>query len=330
MATGLPDIEASRSEREDGCVEGASTADVLRLLGAGATGAILMALGEAPLRTKALTEQVPGYAPRTIYRHAGRLAELDVIDRLEEPGVPSKVVHRLSDPCGTELYELVNRFADATLSRLPDGRIDAHAWASLGLLADLWEAGLVEQLSCGARSPSELARADHGLSYHQVSRRTGLFKAGGLLRDWQGPGRSRCFELTEGARRNMGLVVAIARWRGRHVVAADEEGLTEEEMATALRASLPLVELTDHQGRCLQLMVAGKEVWAEIEADGFVQSCTSAPAEPASRALGEVEDWATALLDGESGALRFEGEARPLADLFEALYDRLWMPRSAQ
>jgi DNA-binding HxlR family transcriptional regulator len=328
MATGLPDIEASRSEREDACVEGASTADVLRLLGAGATGAILMALGEAPLRTKALTEQVPGYAPRTIYRYAGKLAELEVIDRLEEPGVPSKVVHRLSDPCGTELYELVNRFADVTLTRLPDGRVDARAWASLGLLADLWEAGLVGQLSCEARSPTELARADHGLSYHQISRRTGLFKAGGLLRDRQGAGRSRCFELTEGTRRNMGLIAAIARWRGRHVAAADEEGLTEAEMATVLRTSLPLVELTNHRGKCLQLTVAGEEVWAEVEADGSVHSCARAPADPDSRALGEVEDWAATLLDGESGALRLEGEEKPLADCLTALYERLWVPSS--
>ncbi len=326
MTTGLPDIEASHSEREGACVEGASTADVLRLLGAGATGAILMALGDAPLRTKALTEQVPGYAPRTIYRYAGKLAKLEVIDRLEEPGVPSKVEHRLSDPCGTELYELVNRFADATLTRLPDGRVDAHAWASLGLLADLWEAGLVEELSCDARSPTELARGDHGLSYHQVSRRTGLFKVGGLLGDRQGPGRSRCFELTEKARRKMGLIVAVARWRGRHVGGAGEEGLTGDEMATVLRAALPLVELPDHGGKCLQLTVAGEEVWAEVQADGTVHSCASQPADADSHALGKVEDWLAVLLDGEGDAVRFEGEEQPLADCLAALHGRLWTP----
>ena len=113
------------AEQGDACVAGASTAEVLRLLSTGATGAILMVLGEGPLRTKGLTERVPGYAPRTIYRYAGKLAELEVIEREEEPGVPSKVVHALRDPCGTDLYTLVNRFADASLTRLPDGRIDA-------------------------------------------------------------------------------------------------------------------------------------------------------------------------------------------------------------
>jgi DNA-binding HxlR family transcriptional regulator len=69
MTSGIPGIDNLQpSDREDACVAGASTADVLRLLSAGATGAILMALGEGPLRTKTLTEHVPGYTPRTIYR----------------------------------------------------------------------------------------------------------------------------------------------------------------------------------------------------------------------------------------------------------------------
>src|SRR3954468_6655858 len=207
MSTGFSDARVRPAEEDGACVAGASTADVLRLLSAGATGAILMALGEGPLRTKNLTERVPGYAPRTIYRYAGKLAELEVVEREEEPGVPSKVVHTLTEGCGKELYTLVNRFADASMTRLPDGRIDAHAWASLGLLADLWEAGMVEELACEGRSPTELAKGEHGLSYHQVNRRAGLFKAGGLLTEWQGKGRRRCYGLTEKTRKTMGLVV---------------------------------------------------------------------------------------------------------------------------
>src|SRR6186997_414687 len=276
VTTGLSDVEMRSSQQGDSCVVGASTADVLRLLSAGATGAILMALGEGPLRTKNLTERVPGYAPRTIYRYAGKLAELNVVEREEEPGVPSKVVHTLSDPCGAELYELVNRFADASLTRLPDGRIDAHAWASLGLLADLWEAGMVEELSCGGRSPTELARGPHELSYHQVNRRAGLFKTAGLLAEFERPGRRRCYCLTEKSRRKMGLIVGIARWRHHHVVAEDEEGMTAEEMATVLRVALPLVKLPEHRGKCLQLSVLseddaagseGETIWAEVTED---------------------------------------------------------------
>ena len=282
------------SEREDACVAGASTADVLRLLSAGATGAILMALGEGPLRTMELTERVPGYAPRTIYRYAGKLAELDVIARDEEPGVPSKVVHSLTDACGSELYELVNRYADASLTRLPDGRIDAQAWASVGLLGDLWETGMVGELACEALSPTELAQGDHGLSYHQVNRRAGIFKTNGLLTQWESPGGRRCYALTEKTRRKMGLLAGIARWRHRHVVAEDEEGMTAPEMATVLRAALRLATLPDHKGRCLRLDVVSEDDTAAQRARRSgprskpTEPSTAAPAPLRTRTAGEA------------------------------------------
>jgi DNA-binding HxlR family transcriptional regulator len=335
MSTGLPYAELQASKRDGACVAGASTADVLRLLGAGATGAILMALGEGPLRTKELTRRVPGYAPRTIYRYAGKLAELDIIARDEEPGVPSKVVHTLTEGCGSELYGLVNRYADASLTRLPDGRLDAHAWASVGHLGDLWDTGMVEDLACEALSPTKLAEGDHGLSYHQVNRRAGLFKASGLLTEWESQGRRRCYALTEKTRRKMALLAAIARWRQRHVVAEDEEGMTAPEMATVLRATLQLIALPDHKGKCLRLEVsseddtggpASEEVWAEVEADGTVHSCVEAPADPSGSGSGRVATWLLVLLDGRSDAVPADGEEKLVRDCLDALYETLWTP----
>lgn len=335
MTTGISDIEAQQAQEEGACVAGASTADVLRLLSAGATGAILMALGEGPLRTKELTERVPGYAPRTIYRYAGKLAELEVVEREEEPGVPSKVVHTLTDECGAELYELVNRFADASMTRLPDGRIDAHAWAALGLLADLWETGMIEDLSCDPRSPTELARGPHGLSYHQVNRRAGLFKTAGLLREWQGPGRRRCYALTEKTRKTIGLIVGIARWRHHHVVAEDEEGMTAEEMATALKTALPLVELEGHSGKCLKLCVLredaaqgsdGEIVWAEVEEDGTLHTCSPPTDSENAWARGKIEKWIPAILDGNPRKVLIGGDEQLVSDGLTRLHEVLWTP----
>jgi DNA-binding HxlR family transcriptional regulator len=331
----LKSMEITAAREEDACVAGASIADVLRLLSAGATGAILMALGEGPLRTKNLTERVPGYAPRTIYRYAGKLADLEVIDREEEPGVPSKVVHTLSDPCGSELYELVNRFADASLTRLPDGRIDAHAWAALGLLGDLWEAGMVEELSCDPKSPTELARGQHGLSYHQVNRRAGLFKTAGLLREWQGSGRRRCYALTEKTRKAMGMVIGIARWRHHHVVAEDEEGISAPELATALRAALPLVDVPEHAGKCLKLCVIGEDeapgaegeiVWAEVEEDGVVHSCPDPTDHVDGWARGKIGTWIPAILEGKPEKVLVGEDEQLISDCLAGLYGALWTP----
>jgi len=334
MTIGFSDIEANPAEESGACVAGASTADVLRLLSAGATGAILMALGEGPLRTMELTERVPGYTPRTIYRHAGKLAELEVVERREEPGVPSKVVHTLTEDCGAELYELVNRFADASMTRLPDGRIDAHAWATLGLLADLWETGMIEDLSCDPRSPVELARGPHELSYHQVNRRAGLFRTAGLLGYTEGPGRRR-YVLTEKTRKTMGLVVGIARWRHHHVVADDEEGMTVEEMTTGLRTALPLVRVEGHRGKCLKLCVlredqaAGEDdeiVWAEVEDDGSLHSCAERGDDEDAWARGKIETWIPAILDGNPRKILIGGEEELVGDVLTKLHEALWAP----
>ncbi|HET7418620.1 MAG TPA: winged helix-turn-helix transcriptional regulator [Solirubrobacterales bacterium] len=335
MTTGLSEVQMEPAQREDACVAEASTADVLRLLSAGATGAILMALGEGPLRTKELTERVPGYAPRTIYRYAGKLADLDIVERQEEPGVPSKVVHTLTDPCGTELHTLVNRFADASLTRLPDGRIDAHAWASLGLLADLWEAGMVDELSCEPRSPTEMARGSHNLSYHQVNRRAGLFKTAGLLAEHEGPGRRRNYELTQKTRRTMGLIAGIARWRHHHVVAEDEEGMTAKEMATLLRVALPLVRVPDHAGKSLCLCVLSRDdepdsesekVWLEVEGDGTLHTCAEIDSSVGGQGRGRVEAWIPAILDGRMEKVLVGDDERLVVDCLEALHETLWQP----
>jgi DNA-binding HxlR family transcriptional regulator len=338
MTTGFSSTEeggAQGQEAQEACLTGASLADVLRLLSAGATGAILMALGEGPLRTKNLTARVPGYAPRTIYRYAGKLAELEVIEREEEPGVPSKVVHTLTDPCGSELYRLVNRFADASLTRLPDGRIDAPAWASLGLLADLWESGMVEELSCDPRSPTELARGHHQLSYHQVNRRAGLFTTAGLLCEEPGPGRRRCYALTEKTRRTMGLIAGIGRWRHHHVIDEDEEGMTAAEMATTLRTALPLVELPQHAGKCLKLHVLGagevpgeegEIVWAEVEGGGRVHTCADPTPHSDGWGRGKVEAWIPTILDGEPQGVLLGGDEKLLGDCLARLHEVLWTP----
>ncbi|HET9196734.1 MAG TPA: winged helix-turn-helix transcriptional regulator [Solirubrobacterales bacterium] len=334
MSTGLPDTEAHPSARDDACVEGASAADTLRLLSTGATGAILMALGKGPLRTMELTESVPGYSARTIYRYAGRLAELEVVSREEEPGVPSKVVHALTDECGAELYQLVNRFADASLTRLPDGRLDATAWASLGLLADIWEAGMVAELACEGRSATQLAQGGHGLSYHQVQRRANLFKASGLLTIAPGQGNRRCYQLTEKTRRKMGLLAGIARWRSRHVADDDEEGMTAAEMATVLRTALPLATLPDRRGKCLRLSVRSEddaeaqteELWVEVDAEGRVQSCADSPADPDASGHGTVRAWTAVLLDGEATEIAIGGDERLLSACLDSLYETLWSP----
>jgi len=305
---------------------------VLRLLGSGPNGAILLALGNGPLRTKRLTQRVSGYAPRTVYRHAGVLAGVGLLERREEPGVPSKVTHNLSRPSGRDLFRLLDASAIAALPRLPDGQADARAWASFELLAELWESGIVDELSCEARSPTELATAPHGLSFHQIDRRAHLFTASGLLSERPGRGRNKRYGLTEKTRRDMALIAGIGRWRRRYVT-PESPGLTVAEMATVLRTALPLVRLPQRVGKSISLTVIatdgrgdeeGETLWARAERRGAVR-CGRGPAASADGwARATVGTWLVALLDGKRGRLQVGGDVGLIDAYLTQLYARLW------
>ena len=310
------------------CVAGATIAEILRLLSSGATGEILLALREGPLRTNELVERVPGYTPRTIYRYAGKLSELEVVERQVERGPPSKVTHTLTDSCGKELLDLVERFADASLTRLGDGRIDPLDWASLNLLADMWEAGLVDVLSRGPRAPGEIARGHSALSYHQGARRVRLFLAAGLVAETEE--ERRRLTITERCRRAMALVAGLGRWRHHHVIAEDEQGMTAAEMATVLRTAFPLLHAPDPAG-ILQMDVFETEgtsdeaasVWLEVTPEK-VNVCDAAAVSVDSSARGHVKDWIPALLDGDGSQLSFGGREAAARGCVGQLHERLW------
>jgi DNA-binding HxlR family transcriptional regulator len=279
---------------------------LLRLLGAGASGSILLALGDEPLRTKDLTTRVPGYAPRTVYRYVSRLVEIGAIEREEERGVPSKVVHSLVDPAGIDLHDLIQSYASVSpsLERLDDGRVVPHSWGSLTLLADLWESGMFQAMNAGPCTATELARIDHDFSFHQVSRRTSLFMIGGMIWESENGDRRRRYELTEEARQATALIAGLGQWRERYVVPAGESGLTVEEVAELVRAALPLVALPEHAGKSARLTVVASHqgdvdeeevIWVEVGDDGM--AAARSPRDDADGwGRASVEGWTRTLM----------------------------------
>jgi DNA-binding HxlR family transcriptional regulator len=308
---------------------------VLRLLASGPTGPLLLTLGERPLRTKGLTRRLPVYSPRTIYRCAGRLTELHLLERREEPGVPSKVTHSLTAPFGQELRALVRTFAFASTAQRPDGGIDRELWSRLGQIADLWDSGIAKELSFGPRSATELAMAANGLTYHQVERRLHLLSAGGLLGERAVAARGRRYELSGSGRRAMALVAGAGRWRRRYVGPRAGAGLTATEMATVLRVALPLVQLPQHTGRSVALGVVGEDegrngdgaedtVWAVVREDGALRLTEPGAGSPDGWAAGRMKTWLLALLDGKRGRMRAGGDLEFVNAALIRLHAELW------
>jgi DNA-binding HxlR family transcriptional regulator len=285
-----------------------------------------MALGEGPLRTKNLAARVPGYAPRTIYRHAGKLAALGLIEREERPGVPSTVIHRLAEPRGRELYELVGSSVAVCGFLSPDQAIDARAWGSMSRLADLWESGILDRLSCAPCSAAELRLPGQRLSHHQISRRLHLLAASGLLSASRPDGRRKRYALTEQARRAMGLIAGLGRWRQNHVTAG-LPGLDGAETAMLLRAGLPLVTIPGQAGKRLRLGVLGgggeEALSIEVGEDGVIDSCRAA-ATAEALASGSVAAWLAVILEDERGELRLSGDVQLAESCFARLHKSIW------
>ncbi|HET9677612.1 MAG TPA: winged helix-turn-helix transcriptional regulator [Solirubrobacterales bacterium] len=295
-------------------------------------GEILAALSQKPLRTRSLTERVSKCTPRTVYRHAGKLAQLGLIVREEGGGVPSVVTYHLSDR-GRELFRLLEAHASHPLSRTPAGPEDGW-WTSLALLGEMWSSGWMAELSSESRSLTELSDLTPGMSFHQVNRRVHLLRASGLLCESAHTGRGKRYKLTASARRRMALIAGIGNWRERHGIAEPQRGLTGPEAATVLRVALPLVRLRDCVGTQIMLGVVGAQVGGggrgtevllvKVGRGGQLR-CVSESDRPADAwAAGTVDLWLSTLVDGDCSRMRMGGGSvveTCLAELQTILWD---------
>jgi DNA-binding HxlR family transcriptional regulator len=311
-----------------------SVGDLLHLLGMGASGPILMELGNGRLRTKGLIERLPSFSPRTIYRYADKLNAFGLVGRREVSGVPSTVVYNLSDGTGRELFHLLNSYAKIAIPRGPRGQIEGAAWKSLGLVGEMWEWGWVDELSRSARSTTELAERTDGLTFHQVNRRLHLLSSRDLLRESSVRGRGKRYELSDEARRAMVLVAGLGRWQQRHLKDRSRTGLTVLQMSAVLRTILPLVRLPHQPGKSIKLGIVGSAdtnggkgsavILARVGPDSSLNCSEDEDVTADGWAAGTIHTWCAAILDGRRGRMRVGGDLDLVNCSFIGLYDCLW------
>jgi DNA-binding HxlR family transcriptional regulator len=305
---------------------------MLKLLGDGANGPILMSLGPRSLRTKKLTEKVPVYAPRTVYRHARKLAEIGLVDREEVAGVPSTVIHSLS-PAGRDLYRLIESFAEASVPWVSGPGSGDGLWTVCGLLGEMWTHGWFEELGHGGRSATDLAETTANMTFHQVSRRTHQLMSWSLLYESTARGHRKRYQLSDQSRHAMALISGLGRWRHQHVEGEADRGLTVGEMGTALRAALPLLQLPQHQERSLKLGIVGTTgqdgqrgsatLTAHVSAGGAVR-CVKERVSEDAWGIGTVDTWFAAILDGDRRGMRTGGDVDFVEDCLKSLHEVLW------
>jgi DNA-binding HxlR family transcriptional regulator len=311
-----------------------SVAGILQLVGSGSGGEVLMALGPRPLRTEQLARRLLHVSERSVYRSSAELTKRELIERYEEAGVPSTVVLSLTDPPGRHLYRLLRKFAATKGALLPMPGSAIQSWSPLNLLSQLWGLGFVEKLSHEPQTLTQLAGGPHGLTFHQVTRRMRLFTDIGLLvpRPPGGPGRK--YDLTEHGRRRMALIVALGRWRHRYVLTGEATGLTGTEMASILRSVLPLILVPEFAGMTFNFGVASpmdkygqrttEGLQGSIGRDGAVRCDQALEVTVDGSAVGTMNTWLSALMDGNRGRMRSGGNLPLLDACLTQLNEVLW------
>jgi DNA-binding HxlR family transcriptional regulator len=309
-------------------------AGILRLIGTGSGGEVLMALGPRPLRTGQLARRLHHVSERSVYRYAAKLTERELVKRFEKAGVPSTVILSLTDPAGRNLYRLLGTFAATAMAHLPSPDNTIQSWGSLDLFSQLWVSGFVERLSHEPQTLTQLAGGPHGLTFHQVTRRMRMFTEVGLLVARPPSGHGRRYELTEHGRRRMALIASLGRWRHRYVLTGEPTGLTGTEMATLLRSALPLILLPDFAGMSFDLGVSSPSdrygqrtaemLQGVVGKDGAIRCDLAHETTVNGSAAGTMNTWLAALLDGNRGRMRTGGNLPLIDACLNQLHDVLW------
>jgi len=192
---------------------------------------------------------------------------------------------------------------------------------------------MLEQLGTAPRTATELASLGHALSFHQVRRRIDLYLIGAMICEVQNGSRHRRYELTSDARKAMGLVTGLGRWRERHAKPAGTPGLTRPETARLLRTTLPLVVLSKHYGKQFNLVIGSRAqsdtdglevVRAMVSTEGRIVDGGNRAATVATWGRGEVGDWIEVLLQGTEGRIRASEDDPLIEAVLQGMHKALW------
>lgn len=292
-----------------------SSSHLIRLLATESSGAILRALGAGPLRSAQLTDRLAEYSPRTIYRRLDDLEQVWAIEQRRAATAPPTVAYELTVAAGRELLGVLDGPARAWLRRWHQGPADEQRWGLLALLADGWDSAIVRELSREPRSLTELGVVSD-MTYHQLARRMTRLAAAGLLEriDESRPAR---YTLSEQARLGAILIASTARWERRHL-AGRAQLLLITDVVALLRTVLPLVRLPEQAGAAIVLTVqadvlpAGSQrygsVRVEVEDGGEIRCVDREDAPPDAWALGSIDAWLLAVIEGDGSKLQVGGE----------------------
>ncbi|HEX3608366.1 MAG TPA: winged helix-turn-helix transcriptional regulator [Solirubrobacterales bacterium] len=299
---------------------------VLSLIAGPLTVPILRAHLDEPLRLPDLRERIGGAAQTTLRGQVGNLRGIGALERHVRGGMPYTVENELTD-VGRGVLD-VAEVVEAWLARAPQGPIALGSEAAKGAIRALiggWGSTMLRALAARPLSLTELSSVITDLSYPALERRLSAMRAARQVEVLPGEGAAgRPCTVTEWTRQAVGPLAVAGRCECRHMPETTDP-LTRIDIEAAFLLSVPLVKLSEDQtGSCLFAVSTGTADNGEpdrniagvhVEVSGAaVSSCMSRlEQDPRTWALGTVESWLDAIIEGRLDRLRFGGEDARLA-----------------
>jgi DNA-binding HxlR family transcriptional regulator len=310
---------------------------VLSLLAGPLCAPILRAHLDGPLRLPDLRERIGGAAQTTLRGQVGNLRSIGALERQVRSGMPYTVENELT-AAGHGILEVAD-LVEAWLSRAPQGPVALGSEASKGAIRALvggWDSTVLRVLSARPLSLTELDGVIPDLSYPSLERRLSAMRAARQIETQSNTaGKAKPYAVTEWTRRAVAPLVAAGRCECLHLSEVTDP-LTRIDIEAAFLLAVPLVRLdpslsgscllavnaaAGEQGESTQL-VAGARV--EIERGEVVSCDPRLEEDPATWALGSVDAWVDAILNGRLDRVRLGGSEPGLArSLIDGLHRAL-------
>ena len=313
---------------------------VLSLIAGPLSVPILRAHLDGPLRLPELRERIGGAAQTTLRGQVGNLRGLGALERHVRGGMPYTVENELTEPgrCVLAVAEVI----EAWLERAPQGEVVLGSEPAKGAIRALvggWSSTMLRALAARPLSLTELSSVIGDHSYPALERRLGAMRAARQLELCPDEGRAaKPYCVTDWARQAVAPLVAAGRCECRHL-AESTEPLTRIDIEAAFMLSVPLVGLeVTRSGSCMLAVDTGAcghggrlaGVLVEVES-GDITACHSRlEQEPGTWAVGSVDAWVDAILEGSLAGLRIGGRDSALAaTLISNLHASLPVSREA-
>jgi DNA-binding HxlR family transcriptional regulator len=310
---------------------------VLSLLASPLSIPILRAHLDGPLRLPDLRERIGGAAQTTLRGQVGNLRGIGALERHVRGGMPYTVENELTDVGKGVLG--VAEIAEAWLTRAPQGPIALGSEPAKGAIRALvggWGSTILRALAARPLSLTELSSVIGDHSYPSLERRLSAMRAARQVEPRPDSGRgAKPYGVTDWTRQAVAPLVAAARCECEHLPETADP-LTRIDIEAAFLLSVPLVDLeVTRSGSCLLGVDPGNArsteasgrlagVYVEIKEGGVVSCSSRLDQDPSTWAVGSIDAWVEAILEGDRHRLRLGGEDPGIADdLIARIHDSL-------